>query len=515
MHFCNLRKMHPEPSLKLNDIPLPMVDQFKFLGVIFDKKLSFIPHIKYLKTKCQKALNLLKVVSHMDWGADRDVLLRLYRALIRSKLDYGSIVYGSARMSYIKMLDTIHNQGLRLCLGAFRTSPMESLYAEANEPSLYRRRMKLSLQYAVKLKAFPNNPVHYLVYHPKLTTQFTNKPNAIPTFGIRIQKLYSEMNINLHHISESELSIVPPWELSIPNIDYSLRIGKKGDCNPLDFQSKFCDIRFLYPDFCFIFTDGSKDGNKVGSAAVTKGSSYKQRLPDGCSVFTAELKAISLALKHIEGSNHQGFVICSDSLSALQALENRNIGNPLVLDILTEYHNIKLKYIIVIFCWVPSHVDIPGNELADKAAKAALDLRVTISRVPYTDFRPLIQVFIQTGWQQFWDEQVENKLHFVKTQLGPWNPIYDMRRRDQLVMARARIGHTYLTQGYLLRGEEAPVCVSCRERLTVEHVLLFCTDLSDIRQRYHECHSVNQLFKTVNIYSILNFLKETGVYRYF
>ena len=30
-------------------------------------------------------------------GADRKVLLRLYRGLIQSKLDYGCIVYGSAR----------------------------------------------------------------------------------------------------------------------------------------------------------------------------------------------------------------------------------------------------------------------------------------------------------------------------------------------------------------------------------------------------------------------------------
>ena len=52
------------------------------------------------------------------------VMLRLYRSLVRSKLDYGCTVYGSARNSYSQMLDPVHNQGLRLCLGAFRTSPL-------------------------------------------------------------------------------------------------------------------------------------------------------------------------------------------------------------------------------------------------------------------------------------------------------------------------------------------------------------------------------------------------------
>ena len=136
MHFCHLRKAHNDPILTLDGTPIPVVEEKKILGVIFDRKLSFIPHIKQLKAKYQKALNLLRVVAHTNWGADRKLLLNLYRTIIRSKLDYGSIIYGSARKSYLEMLDPIHHQGLRLALGAFRTSRSESLLAEANEPSL-------------------------------------------------------------------------------------------------------------------------------------------------------------------------------------------------------------------------------------------------------------------------------------------------------------------------------------------------------------------------------------------
>ena len=109
MHFCQLRKAHDDPVLTLDGTPIPVVEEIKFLGVIFDKKLTFIPHIKKLKAKCRKALNLLRVVAHTDWGADRKVLLHLYRTIVRSKLDYGSTVYGSARESYLKTLDTIHH----------------------------------------------------------------------------------------------------------------------------------------------------------------------------------------------------------------------------------------------------------------------------------------------------------------------------------------------------------------------------------------------------------------------
>ncbi|GFQ70403.1 RNase H domain-containing protein [Trichonephila clavata] len=94
---------------------------------------SRLPH---LKIRSAKARNILKVLANTRWGADRTSLLRLYRALIRSKLDYGSVVYSSACKSLLKILDPVHHQGLRLCLGAFHTSPVESLYAEAYEPPL-------------------------------------------------------------------------------------------------------------------------------------------------------------------------------------------------------------------------------------------------------------------------------------------------------------------------------------------------------------------------------------------
>ena len=99
--FLSVRGLHPDPVLNIYGSPIPVVEEAaRFLGLLFDKKLSFIPHIKALKAKCLKALDVLKVLSNTNWGGDRSVLLNLYRSLVRSKLDYGSIVYGSARKSY-------------------------------------------------------------------------------------------------------------------------------------------------------------------------------------------------------------------------------------------------------------------------------------------------------------------------------------------------------------------------------------------------------------------------------
>jgi len=96
MHFTQLNSANADPDLKLYGAGILVVSEFKFLGLIFDKKLTFNKHIKYLKDRCMKALSLLRVVTHKDWGADCATLLKLYRSHVRSKLDYDCVVYGSA-----------------------------------------------------------------------------------------------------------------------------------------------------------------------------------------------------------------------------------------------------------------------------------------------------------------------------------------------------------------------------------------------------------------------------------
>ena len=55
IHFCNLHKMHNDPILKQDFTEIPIVEH-KFLGIIFDKKLTFKSYMKYLKSKCNKAI---------------------------------------------------------------------------------------------------------------------------------------------------------------------------------------------------------------------------------------------------------------------------------------------------------------------------------------------------------------------------------------------------------------------------------------------------------------------------
>ncbi|GFX80409.1 putative RNA-directed DNA polymerase from transposon X-element [Trichonephila clavipes] len=96
VHFCRKRGIHPDPEIRIRDIQIPVVPDVRFLGVIFDRQLTFLPHILHLRKRCEKSLNLLKVLSNTSWGADRTSLLRVYKAIVLSRIDYGCVAYGSA-----------------------------------------------------------------------------------------------------------------------------------------------------------------------------------------------------------------------------------------------------------------------------------------------------------------------------------------------------------------------------------------------------------------------------------
>ena len=486
--------------------------QYKFLGVIFDRKLSFIPHINYLKAKCHEALQLLRVVAHTDWGADKSTLLKLYKSLVRSKLDYGCFIYGSARKSYLRCLDSIHHLGLRLALGALRTSPVESLYVEANEAPLSLRRDKLALQYYTKLQSCPSNPSFDCTINPKYQDIFARKESAIPTFGIQIQSLLENSNIPNNNVHESIIPEVPPWTLYRPKVNLHLSHFFKSETPSHIFIQKFNEIKDEHSYCTTIYTDGSKDNNRVGCAAIVNNLTIKERLPSNASIFTSEIRAIDLALDVVSESEDDYFIIFSDSLSVLLSLHNMKVDNPLILKLLEKLHHLSCAHKTIYLCWIPSHIGIRGNEAVDMAAKESLNLDITNSQVPYTDLKCHINHFISNKWQERWSSCPDNKLFKIKPTLGEWPPGFRNSRKEEVVLSQLRIGHTYFSHSYILRQEDPPECTACQEIYSVRHVLIDCIDLGLIRPRFYTVPDMKTLFDTVSVDRILSFVKEVDLF---
>ena len=515
MHFCNKRKLHLDPELKIYGSRVPVVLQTTFLGLIFDSKLNFKAHIDYVRKKCQSALNLLKVVSKMDWGVDRTTLLRLYRSIIRSKLDYGCVVYSTARKSYLKKLEPVQNQGIRLCLGAFRTSPMQSLYIEANEPPLHLRWEKLSLEYTLKLRSNPDIPAYESTFMPQYAHFYISKPRAIPPLGIRIKKAFHQVCQTPDYIALVTVPQTPPWKVDRPEVDLSLKQLKNGSTVDLVFQSKFGELKDKYKHCKAFYTNGSKAVDRVTAAAVGRGKQCQSRLPDSASIYTAELQAIKLALGLIDHSTGHHFIIYTDSLSSLMALKGNQFDHPYTFEILEAYSELVEMQKSVVLAWVPSHVGIKGNEKVDALAKEALDLNITYIVIPHTDFKVNINKYIRLKWQSIWDTFPNNKLHITQPNAGHDINTFFGKRREEIVLARARIGHTYITHKYLLKSEEIPQCIPCNCLFTVKHILMECIDYMPILHKYFNVRHLSTLFEEVNPTRIFEFQKEIGLFKKF
>ena len=204
-------------------------------------KLTFEPHVKYLKARCQKSLNILKVLSRTEWCADQTTLLKLYRSLVKSKLDYGCLVDGSASKTALAKLDPVHNQGLHLSLGAFRSSPVESLYVVAHEPPLEIRREKLALQYILKLKTNPGNPA-YGVFNPKYQILYADKESATDSFGIHCKKLLKKAKMDFWEIAINSIPGVPIWDSEPVTVGFTFSEFDKSSTSSTVFKSRFNEV---------------------------------------------------------------------------------------------------------------------------------------------------------------------------------------------------------------------------------------------------------------------------------
>ena len=103
------------------------------------------------------------------------------------------------------------------------------------------------------------------------------------------------------------------------------------------------------------------------------------------------------------------------------SVKGEKTDNPLIVSLLKKMSRLCERADMV-FCWLPRHVGISGNEEADKAAKDALSLDSLPFKVPFNYFKPLINNFIQNVWQQSCSDPaiLNNKLFNIKPGLGEW-----------------------------------------------------------------------------------------------
>ena len=174
----------------------------------------------------------------------------------------------------------------------------------------------------------------------------------------------------------------------------------------------------------------------------------------------------------------------------------------------------------MIFCWLPSHAGIKGNELADKEAKAAIGLDViSTQEIPVSDIKAYIKRKVYDDWRFKWktkEKYKRVKLHTICPTIRRTPINLNLPRKDTWKLTRLRIGHTRYTHSYhYMADAEPPACIECEAETSVEHILIGCGNYALERLVHYDPREVSLQELLTNkqyVIKVLQFLKDIGLY---
>ena len=201
---------------------------------------------------------------------------------------------------------------------------------------------------------------------------------------------------------------------------------------------------------------------------------------------TALVKCIeTLMVKHREGMQFPGVVFLSDSQALLQVLGGHLSAT--ISDSMLKLEELRTIGIRVLAQWMPSHVDIKGNEDAGKLANRGRASEQPVVPATFADCKAAIRRGLAELWEAAFRDYDDNSISEVwKLALrirDPQDPIEPLPRRQAVQVFRMRAEHTLL-RGSMFRTKWTPE-PSCRLcGFVVEstpHVLFSCPALEVVR----------------------------------
>jgi ribonuclease HI len=425
------------PNLFMEGTPLLVNQTLPYLGVTFDYRFSWSPHIQQVCVKTFRLITAIAKYSKVSYGINSQALKYLYTGAIEPKIVYGSAAWYSCLSKHciLKQLRRLQRLlALRIIRG-YRTISYEAAILLADIPPIDLQILKKSWCYYIKHK----------------------------------------MPIPILNLDSSLCCFQQPYEtLPHPALAYALR-----DSSP----SLLTDLSSR----CHIYTDASRIQNNIGCAFgyfldKTCLSAYQLKLQHHNTVFQAELLAIYQSLLHLP-TQHMDYILFTDSYSALQAILNPS--NSEILAAITRLLLIQLRRdnIDISLQYIQGHSNIFGNDIIDHLAKqAALShLPTTPLYYPISHIKALLETWLYQEWNLQWHASPNAFLtktffpditHHTLSAVSIGNPI----------LTTFLTGHGNL-QAYKSRFRISAIqnCPCCTGPQDVYHLIFLCPLLASIR----------------------------------
>jgi ribonuclease HI len=458
--------------------PIEYQTQTRYLGVIFDTKLSFRPHINDKFIKAKKLLFASKNAMGKIWGPRPNLTKWLYTNIIRPTFTYGCIAWAKMTRTKEFLTKAKRLQRLALCdIGPIRThSPTSGI-------EIFTNTIPLDLHIRGEFIAAHNRI-------KRVITTIAGTSDTLNSHYAWARKLRDEAGLN--NIPSD--TITPHFHGSKQYKCTTEQYNTYNEANPNKWQ---------------IFTDGSRI--KINERLSYTGCGYaiydcKQEaifeqssyLGSMASVFQAEVFAIGQAAHYINTSRDKNqeinqIDIISDSRAAIQALEGLVTSSKLVKDCMTELDKLQQTYNVKLH-WTKAHVGHIGNEKADELAKEGTK-KINYATEPILPVskswvNKKIRDYLTDEWTHRWQstsEARQTKIFLPKPNAKISAKLLSYDRPTCAKLFRWISGHSFHKYHNSLLQPDTfpePSCRACgNKKEETSHLFAFCKGLEQIRIR--------------------------------
>jgi ribonuclease HI len=487
-----------QPPVLVDGTPVKFNATPVFLGVMYDRTLSFRPQAERVAGRLARGRRLLGALAGRDWGWKRGLLVRTFQSCLLSGARYGSAGWAPwLAKSSLAVLERAQNRCLRAITGQYSSTRVEALRAESGIPSLrtvFCREAAKALERSFRLP--PSNP--------RLSLALREVAHRTQRSSWRKQagEIIDRVGLTAHARFPFPPVTSAPWLWR--NVGWSVNLVLKGGSGrSSDTPTRLADamdtIRSLGTFENLWFTDGSAGGgvHNGGSAAVLfRGQvgdlTYVETRTSRGAPFTSSLEtevaALTLAVDALAPGNQNRSgrsLICSDCRSALSALSaGVSESDPLLGQLRRSLRRVAGE---VVFQWVPGHCGLFGNELADLAARTATHRTALGNDAPVTFAAAKCMIDRNVRDEPFESER-------LRQVYGSPPRVRGISRREDVMLAQLRCGHSRILAHYRNRvgpGLEA-ACPRCspgggEEEETLEHFVQRCLSTEGLRYSVFGC----------------------------
>ena len=445
--FTRKRKTFDDFYITVNGIRINTSPTAKYLGVTLDSKMTWKDHIDLKCIKTKQAIMNLRRYSKLTWGANRNILSKLYNSIANPMLLYAAPIWANAtKFKWCKTrLRSVQRLMLMTTCRGFKSISSKSALVLTNSLPMEMTAQHLATQATIK----------------------TTDTKSALTLAI-----LEKSGINLAAVDKpcnSYLCNLPPYSTCPLNVNW--------------VSDYYPNLIPISTNETHIFTDGSKMPGKIGYAVIIARSNgsidlMKQRLPNSCSIFEAEAYAIERALKEIPKKlkNNSSVSIYTDSKSVLQAIVSYKKTIAVITSIQMTTVELAKRFNIK-FTWIPGHRNIEGNEMADRAAKEAASSQEEPQQVKtsWSSIKNLLNKHFWSAWNSEWVAETESSK--ITKRFFPTTNAAKILKNKHLPHQLIQIlsGHSRLrTFLHRINASESSTCI-CGQEETTEHFLFHCT----------------------------------------